>query len=175
MEELAGYRGKALEFLKNADVSVGDVLEIQTDWGAVTGTLVPRYQYNDEAHVVLKLSNGYNVGLSTGHVKAVKLKEKGEKPSFTSPPVPSSSKQLPRVAILGTGGTIASRVDYRTGAVHPAVSAEELYALIPELSEIADIEPKILLSIFSENIEPSQWSLLAESVSRAVSDGVAAW
>jgi glutamyl-tRNA(Gln) amidotransferase subunit D len=173
MEELAGYRGKALEFLKKADASVGDVLEVQTDWGAVTGTLVPRYEYNDEAHVVLKLSNGYNVGVAVGHVKAARLKEKGEKPSFSPPPVPNSSKHLPRVAILGTGGTIASRVDYRTGAVHPAVSAEELYALIPELSEIANIEPKILMSIFSENMEPSQWSLLAESVSKAVSDGVA--
>ena len=64
MEELAGYRGKALEFLRKAKVGIGDVLQVETEWGSVTGTLVPRYLYNDENHIVLKLHSGYNVGLA---------------------------------------------------------------------------------------------------------------
>ncbi|MGD0146941.1 MAG: hypothetical protein ABSB53_08880 [Nitrososphaerales archaeon] len=55
MPELAGYRGKALEFLTRAKASIGDVLEAKTEWGTVTGTLVPRYQHADDGHVVLKL------------------------------------------------------------------------------------------------------------------------
>jgi len=72
---------------------------------------------------------------------------------------------------LSTGGTIASRIDYRTGAVTPAVSSEELHALIPELSEIARVEPEIVFNVFSENIGPSNWSTLAERVEKVVKEG----
>jgi glutamyl-tRNA(Gln) amidotransferase subunit D len=173
MSELAGYRGRALDFLKKYGVAVGDIVEVATDWGTVTGTLVPRYLYDDDMHIVLKLSSGYNVGLSVSRLRGLKLKAKGEKPSFRPPPAPRSGEQLPRVSIIGTGGTIASRVDYRTGAVHPAISAEELYALIPELSGIAKIEPEILMSIYSENMEPSHWQQLAERVRSVVLEGAA--
>ncbi|MDV3293985.1 MAG: Glu-tRNA(Gln) amidotransferase subunit GatD [Nitrososphaerales archaeon] len=173
MEELAGYRGSALSFLRKARTKVGDILELSAEWGKVTGALVPRYEYDDDSHVVLKLPSGYNVGLEVSKLKSARVKAKGEKPSFKPPPAPRSRARLPRVLILGTGGTIASRVDYRTGAVRPAVSAGELYALIPELSEIAKVEPEILFSIYSENMEPSHWSKLARRVARAVGEGFA--
>lgn len=172
MEDGAGYRGKALEFLKKAKAGVGDVLEVETLWGEVTGTVVPRYAYGDESHIVLKLATGYNVGLDVSKLRGAKVKAKGEKPAFSPPPPPKAKEGLPRVVILGTGGTIASRIDYRTGAVKPAVTSEELHALIPELSEVARIEPEILFNIFSENILPSHWTRLAERVGRAVDEGV---
>ncbi|MDV3243936.1 MAG: Glu-tRNA(Gln) amidotransferase subunit GatD [Nitrososphaerales archaeon] len=172
MADLAGYRGSALRFLRKARASVGDVLEVTTDWGSISGTLVPRYEYDDDWHVVLKLPSGYNVGLDVSRLRTAKVKAKGEKPAFEPPPAPRSKAKLPRVLIIGTGGTIASRVDYRTGAVRPAVSAGELYALIPELSEIARIEPEILFSIYSENMEPLNWTKLARRVARAVAEGV---
>jgi glutamyl-tRNA(Gln) amidotransferase subunit D len=172
MEDLAGYRGSALEFLKKAKASVGDVLEVRTGWGPVTGTLVPRYALGDESHVVLKLSTGYNVGLEVSRLSGAKVKAKGEKPSFNPPPAPRPKAGMPRVLILGTGGTIASRIDYRTGAVTPAVSAEELHALIPELSDIARIEPEILFSVLSEDIGPTHWSAIAKRVEKAVKGGI---
>jgi glutamyl-tRNA(Gln) amidotransferase subunit D len=75
------------------------------------------------------------------------------------------------VPILGTGGTIASRVDYRTGAVRPAISAEDLYSLMPELSETARISPEIVLTVASENLEPSHWTKIAKKVEESVSRG----
>jgi glutamyl-tRNA(Gln) amidotransferase subunit D len=172
MEDLAGYRGSALEFLRKAKASIGDVLEVKTEWGSVTGTLVPRYVYGDESYVVVKLPSGYNVGLKVEGLSEAKVTSKGEKPAFNPPPVPKPKGNLPRVLIIGTGGTIASRIDYRTGAVTPAVSAEELNALIPELSEMARIEPEILLNVFSENMRPSHWSAIADRIVKAVKDGV---
>jgi glutamyl-tRNA(Gln) amidotransferase subunit D len=171
MPELAGYRGRALEFLTQAKASIGDVLELKTEWGTVTGTLVPRYEHADDGHVVLKLKSGYNVGLAVSRLRGASVKTKGEKPAFEAPGRPEPRAGLPRVLILGTGGTIASRVDYRTGAVRPAISAGELHALIPELSDIAEIEPEILFNVFSENIGPSRWSKLAARVKRAVAEG----
>ena len=172
MGDLSGYKGDALRFLQKAGASVGDILEVQTQWGVVTGTLVPRYLYGDGAHVVLKLKSGYNVGLSLTGLREARVKAKGEKPSFTAPPPPSAKKGLPRVLILGTGGTIASRIDYRTGAVHPAVSSAELHSLVPELSTVARVEPEFMFTVFSENMTPKHWTKLAQRVRKAVEDGV---
>ena len=172
MGDLSGYRGDALRFLQEAGASVGDILEVQTRWGIVTGTVVPRYLYGDGEHVVLKLRSGYNVGLSLSGLKGAQVKAKGEKPSFTAPPPPRAEKGLPRVLILGTGGTIASRIDYRTGAVHPAVSSAELHSLVPELSTIARIQPEFVFTVFSENMTPKHWTKLAQRIRRAVDDGI---
>lgn len=170
MGDLSGYKGDALRFLKGAGASIGDVLEVQTSWGVVTGTLVPRYLYGDGDHVVLKLRSGYNVGLSLARLKGAKVKAKGEKPSFSSPPPPKASKGLPRVLIIGTGGTIASRIDYRTGAVHPAVSSADLHSLVPELSTVARVEPEMMFDILSENITPGHWTKLARRIKAAVDE-----
>jgi len=171
MLELAGYRGRARELLSRAKASIGDVLEVKTDWGIVSGTLVPRYEHADGNHIVLKLKSGYNVGLSTSKLHGVTVMRKGEKPAFSPPKVPKSRTGLSRVLIVGTGGTIASRVDYRTGAVSPAMTAGELHALIPELSDIAEVVPEILFSILSENIGPAHWSKLSARIVTAVKEG----
>ena len=71
MEDLPGYKGAALRLLKGAGASIGDVLELRTGWGAVTGTLVPRYFYGDGDHIVLKLKSGYNVGIGTSGLEGV--------------------------------------------------------------------------------------------------------
>ena len=172
MGDLSGYRGDALRFLKKAGATIGDVLEVKTSWGTVTGTLVPRYMYADGEHVVLKLKSGYNVGLDLAGLTRAEVKAKGEKPAFTAPPPPPPKKGLPRVLLLGTGGTIASRIDYRTGAVRPAVTSAELHSLVPELSTMARVEPEIMFDIFSENITPSHWTKLANRVVRGIKDGV---
>lgn len=172
MRDLSGYKGEALRFLEGAGAAIGDVLEVETDWGKVTGTLVPRYLYGDGAHVVLKLRSGYNVGLRVEGLRGAKVKAKGEKPSFSPPAPPRAAKGVPKVLVLGTGGTIASRIDYRTGAVRPAVTSEELHSLVPELSEFARVVPEIMFDIFSENIRPSHWTRLARRIAKAVDEGV---
>lgn len=172
MGDLSGYRGDALRFLRSAGASVGDVLEVKTSWGSVTGTLVPRYLHGEGDFVVLKLRSGYNVGLRLSGVEGAAVVAKGEKPSFSPLPPPKPAKGLPRVLVLGTGGTIASRIDYRTGAVRPAVTAAELHSLVPELSGTARVEPEIMFDILSENVTPRHWARMARRVARAVRDGV---
>jgi len=171
MPELTGYRGPSAKLLAEAGASVGDVLEIHVNGDSFKGTLVPRYEHNDDKHVVIKLKSGYNVGISVEKISRVVRLAKGEAPKFVAPKKPAT-KGLPEVSILGTGGTIASRVDYRTGAVHPATTSEELYSLFPELSEIASIKPEIVVSVYSENLEPSHWEAIAKRVSQVVAEGV---
>lgn len=171
MTDPAGYRGKALAFLRKAGAGVGNVLAVETKWGSVSGTLVPRYTSADETHIVLKLKSGYNVGLDVSGLVSGKVVAKGEPPSFKAPPLPGRTPGLPKVLLLGTGGTIASRIDYRTGAVHPAVDASNLHALVPELSEAAAVDSEIVFNVFSENMSPAHWSKLAKRVAKAPKEG----
>ena len=74
------------------------------------------------------------------------------------------NENLPNILLLSTGGTIASKIDYRTGAVTPVLTAEELNSSVPELSKIANIDTKVLFSEYSENIMPKHWLKIAETI-----------
>ena len=66
-----------------------------------------------------------------------------------------------KLLLVSTGGTIASKIDYRTGAVTPVLSPKDLLSSVPELASIADIDVKTILSEHSENIIPEQWVKMA--------------
>jgi glutamyl-tRNA(Gln) amidotransferase subunit D len=78
---------------------------------------------------------------------------------------------LPHVIIMSTGGTIASRVDYRTGAVRSAISASDLYGVVPELAEVARVDTEIVFSLYSENVTQKHWTELAETVAKRIKQG----
>ena len=170
-EKETGYRGKAFEAVKKAHVEIGDIIRVVKGSEIYEGILIPRSEYGDEKHVVMKLKNGYNIGVEiTPDSKIEKIGE-GTKPTFAPPPLPEQRLGLPKVAIISTGGTIASRVDYRTGGVRPALSASDLYSVVPELADVAQIETQILLSLFSENITPQQWTEIAQTVAKKIHEG----
>src|SRR5437667_12505794 len=118
------------------------------------------------------MKNGYNIGISLDRTEKLEVIGEGEIPHFTKPSSPASHTGLPKVAIISTGGTIASRVDYRTGAVQPALTAADLASVVPELSSIAEIDAHILFSELSENVTPAQWTTLAEDVAERIGGGV---
>ena len=170
---LEGYHGEILRRLKNANAGIGSIIRITTKSGEVLeGTLFPRSEYTDPNHIVLKLKNGYNIGMHYDKTERIEVIGEGPKPHFTKPPSPPKSPGLPRVAIISTGGTIASRVDYRTGAVQPALTAADLASVVPELASLAEVEAHILFSELSENVTPAQWTTLAEDVAKRIGDGV---
>jgi len=172
MQDDAGYKGQALDLIRRASAAVGDQVRLTKDGETIEGLLMPRTAGREESHIVLKLATGYNVGVSITENSRLEVTGRGSKPSLSRPPRPESSKGLPRVTIFSTGGTIASRVDYRTGAVEPALTAEDLYSFVPELVSEADVEAKILYSLFSENLTPRHWKQMAESVAEEIRSGV---
>ncbi|MEM2971668.1 MAG: Glu-tRNA(Gln) amidotransferase subunit GatD [Candidatus Bathyarchaeia archaeon] len=171
-ERHLGYKGEALEAIKRAGAEVGDVLRITKDGVVYEGILIPRSEYGDEKHIVIKLKSGYNIGISITPTTKVEKIGVGAKPAFAPPPPPEQKPELPKVTIISTGGTIASRVDYRTGAVRPALTANDLYSVVPELADIARIDAQILFSIFSEDLTPKHWTEMAETVAKHISEGV---
>src|SRR5260370_27019524 len=173
---LEGYHGEILRRLKNANADIGSIIRITTKLGEVfEGTLFPRSEYTDPNNIVLKLKNGYNIGIHYEKTEKIEVVGEGPKPHFTKAPAPPKHPGLPRVAIISTGGTIASRVDYRTGAVQPALTAADLASVVPELASIAEVEAHILFSELSENVTPPQWTALAEDVAKRIggnADGI---
>lgn len=162
MSEFRGYTGKSLEFLKTNKIIVGDSVKILADL-TYFGIIMPRYEHSDDKHLVLKLKSGYNVGLEIEKIEKVE-KISSAKKNIEKVEKIEKDSNLPKILLLSTGGTIASKVDYRTGAVTPVLSAEELNSSVPELSKIANIDAEVLFSEYSENITPEHWLKIAEKI-----------
>ncbi|OLE40002.1 MAG: glutamyl-tRNA(Gln) amidotransferase subunit D, partial [Thaumarchaeota archaeon 13_1_20CM_2_38_5] len=157
-----GYKGKSLDFLKKNKVDVGNQVRVHSDL-TYLGILMPRYEYSDDSHIVLKLKNGYNVGLEIDKIKKIEL-ESSPATKKENMPKPKTDLAMPKILLISTGGTIASKIDYRTGAVTPALTASELNATVPELSKIANIDTEVLFSEYSENLLPEHWIKIAEKL-----------
>ena len=167
-----GYKGRALEVLKHFRAEVWSEVKITTTKGEYNGIILPRSEADDPLHIVLKLRSGYNIGIAAGSVTAVEIQ--GRKEAHYKIPekeFPYDPKK-PRVKLLGTGGTIASRLDYRTGAVIPAFSPGELYGSVPELADICNLETEKLFGVFSENMGPEQYIGTAQAIGREIEKGV---
>jgi glutamyl-tRNA(Gln) amidotransferase subunit D len=171
-EHYKGYRGEALATLKNFSAEVWSDVEVATGNGIFKGIILPRSETADPFHIVIKLRTGYNVGIAAAGVENITIS--GHREAHYKIPekeFPYDPKK-PRVKLLGTGGTIASRLDYRTGAVIPAFSPGELYGSVPELADICNLETEKLYGVFSENMGPEQWIGTAQSIGREIAKGV---
>lgn len=171
-ETLKGYKGRALDILKSFNMRVWSEAEVKTTRGSFKGVLLPRSENDDDSHIVLKLATGYNIGISVDTIidmKEYNYREVHYKIPEKEFPI---SKEKKNVKLLGTGGTIASRLDYRTGAVIPAFSPGELYGAVPELADICNLSTEKLFAVFSENMGPEQYKILAKKIGEEIKNGI---
>jgi len=167
-----GYKGDALAVLTRFGTAVWDNVEIQSTRGRFRGIVLPRSEFDDSLHLVLKLETGYNVGIDVRTIEAMTVL--GSKEAHYRIPEKEFpfSPEKPNLKLFGTGGTIASRLDYRTGAVIPAFSPGELYGAVPELADICNLSTEQVCAVFSENMGPQQYVALAEGIRREIEDGI---
>ena len=166
MSELKGYKGKSFEYLQQKDVNVGDSIKVISDL-TYTGILMPRYETSEDSHIVLKLKSGYNIGIELDEIKDIEKISSPEEVA-TEENVKKTDSALPKILLLSTGGTIASKVDYRTGAVTPALTAADLNDAVPEIAKIANIDAEVLFSEYSENLQPEHWVETAKKIQSVV-------
>lgn len=175
----AMYSKKVLKILEVAGAGVGDVIEVINDAGQVMqGVLMPRVETGDPDCLVIKLGNGYNVGIRAGRVRQLKLVEKGIKgievevvkaeKAWAKAEAKVASKE--DIVILGCGGTIASKIDYRSGAVYPVMAADELVMQFPVLKD-RSIRARQLFQLLSEDMAPAHWQAIAEEVAKEIKIG----
>ena len=165
------YRGIVKQFLESQNISIGDMISIKKETVEYRGMLLDRAEDADQLHIVLKMDSGYNVGIAIDGAE-VELIEKGEKPEINLPPLDiQRDPEKKDVSIISTGGTVASVIDYKTGAVHPAFTADDLLRATPELLDEANISGKAIMNILSENMKPEFWVQAAQSVADEISGG----
>lgn len=147
----------------------GDRVKITRKKGSEEGILMPSSNKNI---ILLKLDNGYNIGFEKKEVTKMSVLKSKETEQKKSLPKIIKNPNLPTIAILHTGGTIASKVDYRTGGVAAEFAPEELISLFQELQQIANIESELIAQMWSDDLRFAHFSLIAKAIERQVSKKV---
>ena len=156
--------------LESIGASEGSRLSVKKGGREYAGTLMPHHDFSSPDVLIIKMKSGYNVGIRIDADASIEKLEDPVARTRAEEPV-EPKKGLPKLVRIGTGGTIASYVDYRTGAVHPALSTSDMVNAVPEIRDIANIDARVLFSIFSENMNVENWQALAEAVREEIDNG----
>lgn len=153
------------------DFRSGDRIRLECVDAVYEGILLPRSQLFKDSHVILKLDSGYNIGIEKKRIKKRALIER-------NPPKPRPEKRekkfddaKPTVSVLSTGGTISSKIDYRTGGVYASYTAQDLLDVAPELEEFANLKSRAIMNVMSEDMTPKGWVEIAEAVIEEFAQG----
>jgi glutamyl-tRNA(Gln) amidotransferase subunit D len=149
------------------DAKQGDLVEVVCKDEVVKGVLMP----SKDDFVVVKLDSGYNIGIAKRNVSNVKVLGKPEHEIKKADTV-KINKKLPKIAILHTGGTIASKVDYSTGAVIAKFKPEELVEMFPEIEKLASINSRLVRNIQSEMMRFAHYNLMAKEIEKEAKKGM---
>ena len=160
------------EKLKTVNADIGDIIRIIRNDEQHEGVLMPHHEFSDDDIITIKLKTGYNIGIAVDKKTEIMLVQKQKTTEKQTKRIPYDQKK-PTISIIGTGGTIACYVDYRTGAVHPASSAEELAFSVPEIFDLCNVKSQVAYQMLSENIEVSHWQALAEIIAKELNNGAA--
>jgi len=152
----------------NEKYEVGDLVKVVTKKATEEGVLMPS---SEEDVIIIKLDTGYNTGFDKKDVNEVELVKKKEVKEIHEKE-PSKKEGLPVIAVLHTGGTIASKVDYSTGGVIAKFSASDLIEMVPEIEKVANIETEIVSNLMSEDIMFKDYKKIAEGIKKYVEKGV---
>ena len=169
---LKGYKGEGKKILEENKIGIWDIVHIKTEKGEHEGIILPRSEYSSPQFIEIKLKNNYNVGIKASDINEIKKIGKREATYKIPEKIFPHNANLPELKLFGTGGTVASRLDYTTGAVIPSFTPGELYSSVPELAEICNLDCEIVFEILSENMELTHWQKLAEKVKGAANSGV---
>lgn len=156
--------------MAKAEPQPGDRVRMTLADGTVfEGLLMPRHAFSGPDILTLKLGSGYNVGLESKGAK-VEVLEAAKARQVPAVELRDDASK-PTIALLGTGGTIASFIDYRTGGVSPATRPEELAAAAPDVFKVCNVRAEVVFNMFSEDMQPEHWSRIAERVTWHLNHG----
>ena len=149
---------------------IGDKIKIFTKNNSFEGILMPSLELDGTNTLILKLKNGYNIGINKKKIIKTELISKFQY-SKKKESKPISKKDLPTISILHTGGTIASRVDYMTGGVGSKFTPKEIISMFPELKEIVNIRSRLVKNMWSQDMRFSHYNLLAKEIEKEIKAG----
>ena len=154
-------------------MNAGDRVRVDRADVTTEGVLMPSTTAD---HLVVKLDGGYNVGVdrATADVEVLESDvydvEEAQAETGGASEI-AFDDDLPTVSLISTGGTIASTVDYRTGAVTAQFDAEDVLRAVPDLAGRANYRGRVVANILSENMEVPIWQDLARAVHEEIAAG----
>jgi len=146
-------------------LKAGDKIGVLVKEKTETGILLDSH---DRGVLLLKLDNGYNIGLKKEDISEIKIIEKGLEKAEEEDLKLSGKK--PIIDFYLTGGTISSKLDPKTGGVKWLIDSKELFSMYPDIFEIADIRVKMPFSKASENMDSKDWVRLAKLIGKSLND-----
>jgi len=174
------YSKKIDSILKRKGIKIGSRVTLEKDGKVYEGLLMPKTEVGDPDCLVLKLDNGYNIGIEVrGSVKIAKSKDSGVKyGSYELGKIKKGlikvdfDKKRPKVSMVATGGTVASRIDYKTGGVTGMMNPKEFLHNVPELANIINLKRIVCpFTKMSEDMGSEDWQTLAKTVARELNSG----
>ena len=148
----------------------GDLVKVHTKGQVYEGIMLPRPDIFDDSCTIIKLGSGYNIGIENKKIQKIELIKKYEKKKEPKHELKQTKKNLPAVSILSFGGTISSKVDYKTGGVYADYTAEDFVRMLPELENIANLRAEKVMSIMSEDLAPEDWQLMAKRIAKELNE-----
>ncbi len=173
------YSEEISHALQKSKIHIWDNVTVEKHGKTYSGILMPKSQGKSDT-LIIKLENGYNIGIEFDHDTKIKHEDTEKKtPQRSGKKIIEKlgkDESKPTISIIATGGTIASRVDYQSGAVKPLESVEEILSAVPELANIANINYRTLFQLSSEDMEAEHWIKLAQHIKNEIeefgSDGI---
>ncbi|MGE0792572.1 MAG: Glu-tRNA(Gln) amidotransferase subunit GatD [Candidatus Woesearchaeota archaeon] len=121
----------------------------------------------EKDNLILKLKSGYNLSFNKKNISSIEIIGKVKMKS-TKINNPTSKYDTDAITIIHTGGTISSKVDYKTGAVSASFDPNTLLELFPELNSIAKIESEFIANILSDNFRFHHFNEIAKAIHKRV-------
>ncbi|MBN2042571.1 MAG: Glu-tRNA(Gln) amidotransferase subunit GatD [Candidatus Aenigmarchaeota archaeon] len=177
------YSNAVRKRLRSAGVSVGKRILVEKEGKKFEGLLMPKTDFSDPDSLAIKLDNGYNIGIKLGKdVKIRKSRHREPKSILEEEKLETGKisrkllkvkwdKSKPPVTLMSVGGTISSRVDYRTGGVYALESPEEILHNVPELSGIVNLKMEKPFNKMSEDMGPDDWARIARLAAKELNSG----
>jgi glutamyl-tRNA(Gln) amidotransferase subunit D len=163
------YTDEIVRIFKESNVEVGDIVRLSYGNHVVEGIIMPRPESGDSNVIIIKRTDGYNMGV--GYNKSIKIQKIGKRNAATHTVKKVIAKSNVDVHLLYTGGTIGSKIDYVTGGVYMLTKPEELLSEVPELSDVANIHVENLMSVASDDISYKEWIVIAKHAADALNSG----
>lgn len=147
----------------------GDKVKVVTKDEEVVGALMPNEETNS---VVIKLDSGYNLGIDDKKIKDIQVLERFKKIGKKDQKEIKPDKNKPTIAILHTGGTIASKVDYQTGGVTAHFTEKDLLEMAPEIKRLANVKTELVANMMTEDNRFKDYQKLSKTVKKHADSGV---
>ena len=165
------YSKRVEAFLKRKKIKIGDRILIKREREEIVGNLLPKPS-GDPDVLLIKLDSGYNIGIKFGKDLKIKKLESGKlKKIKTKLGKIKTDTNKPIISILGCGGTVASKVDYETGAVSPTFDPRDLVEMYPEIANLANVRFRSLFNVLSENLRFKHYQIIAKEIMKEIKKG----